>query len=371
MPSTMTGQDLMLLMAIQENPFETLDGLAERAGISRPTVAKKLRELQGNSVKPGVQQKRYFIVMPLLDYSNLGLEPVDVLLEAKNLESVIQLEEIARKHPYTAYRGRCFGQINGLLMQFRVPIGKVMLVKELVRELLDQGTISSFKYLPAGNEPGIYTSMKIEGWNQKTFTWEFDWNGWFTKKETVKRSAARDKTPGVALQWLTQRDIRLMEELMRGARRKNSEIINALRLRGETFTAQTFSRRYQRIRDECLIGYRVTFDPSAFDIYSSVLVMGTGDESYLQQLRAKVLKDSIPFESTMNVAGNELFWFIRLQSSHLSILLSNLYSNLDQMAVYVIDYTHSRFYPIWHEALNEKEKRWRNDRQFMLDDVLK
>jgi hypothetical protein len=355
----MTVQDLMLLMAIQENPFETT------------TAAKKMRELQGNIVKPGVPQTKFFIVMPLLNYSNLGLEPVDVLLEAKNLKSVIQLEEIARKHPYTAYRGRCFGQINGILMQFRVPIGTQPLVKELVKQLLEQGTISSFKYLPIGNEPRIYTSMKLEGWNQKTFTWEFDWNGWFAEKESMKPSAVGAETPSKALEWITQRDIQMMEELMRGARRKNSEIMNALRVRGETFTAQTFSRRYQRIRDECLMGYRVTFDPSSFDIYSSVLVIGTGEERYLQQLKAKMLKDSIPFESTMNVAGNKLFWFIRLQSSHLSILLSNLYSNLEQMAVYVIDYAHSRFYPVWHEAFNEKEKKWRDDRQFMLDDVLK
>jgi hypothetical protein len=125
------------------------------------------------------------------------------------------------------------------------------------------------------------------------------------------------------------------------------------------------------IKDQCIENYRVIFDPAVFDIYSNILVLGTGNATYLQKLRTKLVKKPIPFESTMRVSGSQLFWFLRLQPTHLSPLLTNLFTGLEQVTVCLLDYTHSLLYNIWPETLDENAHKWRTDRQFMVDDVLK
>jgi hypothetical protein len=125
------------------------------------------------------------------------------------------------------------------------------------------------------------------------------------------------------------------------------------------------------IQKECIDGYRVTFDPAAFDIYSNVMVLGKGDTSYLDALRIKIDKNPIPFESTLRIADSSLSWFIRLQPTHLSPLLTNLYSNLKEMSVSLLDYSHSLIYSMWAETFDDATRYWRVDREFLVDDVLR
>jgi len=317
------------------------------------------------------EEKAYFVVKPLLNHHNLGYEPVDVLLETNDLEGVLRLEDIATRHPYTAYRSRCYGAINGELLQFRAPIGTRPLIEEMVKQISDEGVVTGYRFLPEEDEPTVYTSLRIDGWDSKTLTWKFDWDAWFTAETIVDEPVEREEWPGKSLSWLTRNDLCILQELMKGARRKNSDLIETLRKNGTSFTPQTFSRRYRMIRNECIDGFRVTFDPSAFDIYTNILILGTGGSAFLQRLRTKMVRNPIPFESTMRVSGNQLFWYIRLQPSHLSPVLTNLFSSLKQMTVCLLDYTHSYLYYVWPETLDENTHSWRTERQFMIDDVLR
>jgi hypothetical protein len=372
--NALPSQYLSLLIAIQENPFGTIEELAGRAGVSKPTAAKKTAELMGLGSgairRRQVEQKAYFTVKPILNYLNLSCESVDVLLETDGLKGVLKLEEVATKHPYTVYRSRCYGALNGLLMQFRTPVGTRPMIEELVRRLSDEGVVTSYRFLPTGEEPTVYTSLRIEGWDPKTLTWKFDWEDWFGKDIASDKPLKNKGTIGQSLSWLTRNDLFILQELMKGARRKNRDFIEALEKNNVPFTPQTFSRRCSMIRDQCIEGYRVTFDPAVFDIYSNILVLGSGNKTYLQKLRTKLQKKPIPFESTMRVSGSELFWFVRLQPSHLSPLLTNLLSNLEQMTVCLLDYAHSLLYNIWPDTLDESAHKWRTDKQFMIDNVL-
>jgi DNA-binding MarR family transcriptional regulator len=79
----LTGEYLSLLLAVQGNPFGTVEELAKETGTSRPTVTKRLDALH---------KKRIFVVKPLLNNFNLGLEQVDVLLETKDLNGTLMLD---------------------------------------------------------------------------------------------------------------------------------------------------------------------------------------------------------------------------------------------------------------------------------------
>ncbi|NHJ14893.1 MAG: Lrp/AsnC family transcriptional regulator [Candidatus Thorarchaeota archaeon] len=356
----LSGDYLSLLIAIQENPLGTIDELSQRTGTSKPTVAKRLEKLQDEKV---------FRVQPLLDYHYLGLEAVDAIVRTETLEGILRIEEIAKKHPYTTYRARCYGFANGVLLQFRVPIGTRKHVIDLFQRLAKEEAITAYDLLPSNSISATYTSMRLEGWDSKTMRWTFNWDEWFRKKvEGGKREEA--SSPGSALAWFTKKDAHIIFELMDGARRKNIDIVKAIEKEGVYITPQTFSRRYQMIREECLKGYRVTFNREIFDLYNSVLLLGKGREELVNSLGEKLKKHLIPFESTYRAIGENLFWFIRLQSSHLSSLLTNLYTVLDDMRVCVIDYDHSYLYYLWPEAFDDESHTWRADSEFMVDGVL-
>ncbi len=360
----LTAQYLSLLIALQERPLATIEELATRIGVSKPTALRRLRLLSGEE-----GGKRYFTVNPLLNNHNLGLEATDVLLEATGPEATTVLERVARVHPYTAYRCRCYGAFNGVFLQFRVPLGTSSQVRGLVRLLQQAGVVERAQFVVA-NEPTIYTSLKIDGWDPESMRWDFDWANWFQTDVMAPPQESPTGDSGVALEWLTQRDLEILYELMKNARRKNVEIIDALRRRGVDITPTTFSRRLRMLREECIEGYRVAFDPEAFDIYSNIIVVGRGDPDELLDLWSRLQARPIPFESTMRVSGDELFWFVRLQPSHLSPLLSSLYSLLTEMSVFLMDYTHSYIFYIWSQTLDEENHRWRTDREFMVEDVL-
>jgi DNA-binding Lrp family transcriptional regulator len=361
LPEEISGEYLSLLIAIQEAPFSTIDELARKTGTSKPTVTKRLRELQ---------EKKLFRVKPLLHYYNLGQEAVDILLETDSLDNIKRLEEIATKHPYTTYRARCYGHLNGLLMQFRIPMGTRSHIEELVNRLKEEGIVKGYEILPSGSGFSERTSMKLAGWNPESMTWDFDWDEWFKITPSASTFEMEEGPPGKSLSWLTQKDTHIIYELMDGSRRKNVDIVKAIQEEGVSLTPQTFSRRYRMIRKECIAGFVVAFKPEAFDIHNNVIIVGEGKKEEIEKLRARIRESSIPFESTFRSSENKMFWFIRLQASLLSGLLANLYSLLDRMSVYILDYNNCFFYYPWPKYLDEKQHKWMDDYDFMVTDVL-
>ncbi|MGY5854174.1 MAG: hypothetical protein RTU92_11445 [Candidatus Thorarchaeota archaeon] len=372
MTNALTGDYLSLLIALQENPLGTVDELHRITGNSKPTIAKRLRELQGYSgVGKRTTKRRYFVVKPIMDINKLGFEFVDVVVGTKSHKSMLRLEKIADDHPYTSYRGRCFGHFNGLHLQFRIPVGTRPLIEDLIERLKDDGTISDSSFFVEGPCRTEYSTMRIEGWDPDTMRWRFDWTEWFDsgigRLISSPPEIPSDKPPD----WFAKKDAHILQELMKNSRRKNLDIIKSLESEGVDFTPQTFSRRFQMLRDEIILGFRTTLDPTAFDIYNNVLIFGTAEETYLQKLSSRLGKNPIPFQSAMRVCDRHMFWSIRLQASHLSILLSNLHSNLDSMAVYVVDYTNTMNYLLWAETFDDSIPGWRTDRKFMVEDVMK
>ncbi|NWF96879.1 MAG: winged helix-turn-helix domain-containing protein [Candidatus Thorarchaeota archaeon] len=373
MVDPVTERYIPLLAALQRNPFDTAEELAEKAGISKPTALRRLRALMGAGdeferryLPPG---KQYFQVKPILKYHRMGLEEVDMLIEATSAQAMLYLERVAERHPYTAYRSRCFGSTTGLFMQFRVPLGTSDHIQALFERLTDGGHIRSFKALPTSQTRPLYTSMRITGWNASSRSWTFDWESWF-RSSTKKRQTESATTDGTVLKWLTREDVYIISELMRDARRKNTEVIESLKKRGVEITPQTFGRHLQMINNECFDGYRVSFDTALFEALSNILVYGTGDATGLAVLAARTKENPPPFESTLRVSESNLFWFIRLPQGHISPFLNTLYSVLGSMSVCLLDYANSRLYYIYPDAYNDTRGGWIGDRKFMVDDVL-
>ncbi|TFH01287.1 MAG: hypothetical protein E4H14_18725 [Candidatus Thorarchaeota archaeon] len=360
--SSLNGAHLSLLMAIQEKPLATVTELVNRVAGSKPTVIKRLSYLRKN---------QFFKVKALLDLYNMGFDTVEVLLDTTNLKDVVKLERIATNHPYTSYRSRCFGFHNGLYLQFRIPTGSRGNIDEIIKILKEDGTIVGHRILAIGDEPTINTGMKLDGWNPDSMSWKFDWEKWFEADFNTIKSEKAKKPSGSVLEWITKSDLHILQQLMYSAKRSNTEMIRAIHESGISFTPQTFGRRLRMVDEQCVAKYRVSFKPIAFDIISNILITGTGKKKYLNEIYSKMSSEPIPFESTMRVTESELFWVVRMPPSHLSSLLSNLHLNLENMTVTIIDYPNSYLYSIWPEILDEENRVWRQDREFMIDQALK
>jgi hypothetical protein len=366
---------LDLLIAIQERPLATLDWLAKRTKTSKPTIAKRLGVLEGT--RPQVpsmldpEKGRIFTVSPILNYHNLGFEYFAVIVETKALKETIRLEKMITNHPYIRHRSRCYGATNGLFFQFRSPIGSRDNLLTFLDTLVENGLASSYHQLASSQTPAVYSALNAEDWDTSTLTWDFKWDEWFESKSEKIPSTAPKGPSGKVLTWLTRKDVYLMNEVIKSSRRKNKEILESLRKQGVEFTPQTFSRRYATIKEECFIKYRTFIDPTIFDVYNSVIISGEATKKYLKDLSDRLESNPVPFESSMRTDGKELFWYVRLQASHLSKLISRMSSDLNNLAVYLLDSSESYRYFLEPSAYDDQKHSWIQDERYMINDVLK
>jgi hypothetical protein len=325
-------------------------------------VIKRLAFLRDNG---------YFNVKALLNHHSMDLESVDLLVDTHNLNGVKKIERMADNHPYTRYRSRCFGSHNGVFLQFRSPTGSRRNIEEVIEQLREKDIVAGYDMMSKSDDATINSVMQLDNWDPKTMSWKFDWNKWFETEQPLVTPPSPEGKPGGALEWLTKNDLYILQQLMIGAKRSNAEMIRAIKKEGVAITPQTFGRRLKTIDEVCVEKYRVNFNPLAFDIISNILINGKGKRKYLRSLYTKMAKRPIPFESTMRVSDSHLFWFVRMPSSHLSSLLTNLHGNLDKMTVTIIDYSESALYSIWPDTLDEENHQWRQDHEFMIDLALK
>lgn len=355
-----------MLVALQQIPLGTYDQLSEKVGLAKSVVYGYVQEL---AEWPGTGES-YFVVAANPHLENLGLQLVDVLVEADSEPKLEAVERICQKHPYTVYRARCFGDTNGMLTQFRIPIGNTGKIEELFGKASKRGVCDDFKILPFVDSTPTYTTMDIDHWNHDIGHWEFNWEKWFSEEAKLNQPTETKQALGSEKSWLSREDIIIIRELTKNARQKNKDIMATLKKAGIEMTSQAFSRKLARIKKRCINGYRVQINPFAFDSYNPVLIWGEGKIEDIQSLQARISKNPIPFTSTFKTDDGNLFWYLHLPATHLSDLLFHLRPILHDLRFNHIDYVRSSTYYLWPETFNEKEHDWKNDSNFMIDSVL-
>nr|NHJ85746.1 hypothetical protein [Asgard group archaeon] len=109
-----------------------------------------------------------FNVVATTNLWNLGLESLDIIVEVDNEEKTQLIEKLSFTHPYTFYRARCFGDSNGILIQFNIPMNSQKLIIELFEILKEKKFIDNFIVLPFKNAEPIFTTPNLDHWNPKT-----------------------------------------------------------------------------------------------------------------------------------------------------------------------------------------------------------
>ena len=359
----LTGKHLSLLLALQEGPLETTQDLSRRVDYSRSTVAKYLKWLDGKSEE---SPKKFFRVVPEFDEAALGLFTLDVFLKTDRYESIMNLEQLCDAHPYTKYRARSYGGIPGLFAQFRIPIGSQNHLRTLLESKINVKYLDSFWILPTANTHPIFSIARLEHWDNNSFTLDFDWSSWIESDVEIP-PVKKPKQSAPRLDLLSKKDMYILSDLVHGARRKQKEIIDKFSKRGIEFTSQEFSRRLKVLQDYFTQGYHVFIDPEAFDLYSNVILTANVEERFALELQAKMLSNPIPFRSTLKIADEFLFWYLRLPPSHMSRVLEYIHRNSSNLMVSLVDYENTEVYGIWPETFDEESKSWRTSSEFMID----
>ncbi len=365
MTQRLTGKYLTLLVSLFEGPMDRIEKLADRVGVSRTTVSKDLKWLSGEI--PG-SPRRFFRVVPNLNESALGLETIDVFLGTSKLSSIRTLEQLCDAHPYTKYRAQCYGAQTGIFVQYRVPKGTGNYIESFLRKLKTMKIISDYSILPTLTSTPIFSASRLEHWNSKTFTWDFNWEKWAKRKVPSHSKSQVSKESKIHL--LDSRDISILTQLSYGARRKHKAIIDALKKENIGISSQDFSRHLTLLNEHFIQGYIVFLDTQAFDLYNNVILTARCDTKFGESLAKRMESNPIPFESTLKVKDDFLLWYLRLPSTHLSTFLKYLQSEVDNLRISILDYLSSEAYGVWSGAFNDTKKIWKTDRKFMVKDPL-
>ena len=165
--------------------------------------------------------------------------------------------------------------------------------------------------------------MRIEAWDQKSMSWTFDWKKWFMiSHKKAQLSMPRTKR-GSALEWLSTNDLYMLQQLMLDAKRSHTDMIRAIEKHGRSISPQTFGRRLRLLEGSCIERYRVTVDPSAFNIVTNILIRGQGESEFLQDLCTHLVLNPIPFELPLAVES-PIRKVIQLQAPKLGIFTRTL-----------------------------------------------
>jgi DNA-binding Lrp family transcriptional regulator len=350
---TIEEKDLPLLIALQQHPLAPASKLAEIVGVSTPTIITRLEDLK--------KDKSYYSVYADLKAEALGLEIVDVILQVRELENISFIEQkICYEHPYTLFRIRCFGERNGLFLQFRIPKGSRKNLLKLLDHLKKDNKIHDYfipNYLP--NTRKIFTNANLANWQPAMMKWSFDWDEWISKLSTMGSKKLELNNGKSYLKKLDDLDIALLQALTMNARRKNTEIMAALNLDKNTVgLPQKVSRRLQFLREKIVSQFRVFLKWDTFEIYNSFLIVANCPPDKKFQLQNTLYYNPIPFESLYKVTKNGFMWYLRCPSSHFSDVSAFVLSITNQAQFYFLDYKTSEFYGLWKGAFDPKTHSW-------------
>jgi len=101
--ANLTHKEIDILLAFQENPLATFDQIAQMTKLPKTTVFDIIKRLDG-----------LFFVNAVPNLQTLGLELVDVIVEADSGQKIRILEKLAYSHPYISYFSRSFGTFSGM-----------------------------------------------------------------------------------------------------------------------------------------------------------------------------------------------------------------------------------------------------------------
>lgn len=326
--------------------------VSKEAGMTSTTYSKRLKKLYKTKVLLSISAE--------VNYPALGLEPVFYFLESpfrfvKNVELALDL------HPYTRYRVRSLGAMNGLYTLFAVPAGAVQLLNEFIEELVRLGYVEDYYfYLSTG--PWAYSETDFQYFNLDDGSWSFDWNRW--ELDVLLDSPPHSCTegcPSSVLHELDVRDMRILRQLSMNAARRKKDIASEAKI-----PDYHLSRRWKKLEKNVIDNYRVVVNREASKLFAT-LMFECDCTDPIKWKFANALS-TLPFQSTLMPNRRGFFLQTSIHSLDLPQLGRILQKYCRGVRVLWSDYDSSMRYWFWDEPF--QDGGWISSREYMVGNVI-
>ncbi|MHA1612925.1 MAG: winged helix-turn-helix transcriptional regulator [Promethearchaeota archaeon] len=366
---SLNEEEIRVLIGIQEKPHATYEELADITGIPKTVVFRTIKKLEDPSFDPPLMK-----VIAVPNLSNFGLELLDVIVEAETPKELEMTYNLCQSHPYLWYYTKCYGKYNGYYIQFRAPPDSIQHIQDLFTILKAKNYIKNFLLFRFGDN-SIITHPQLKTWNYKNLSWNFKLDNWFKHDiSDLDPPPQKKKDFELVHKWLKQRDIKLLNELLKNSRRKNSEIIEELKNKKTNkviISPQTFSRDIKKIKANLIQEYRTEIHPESFDLLNPVLLHGIGKQEELDDLEKLVYHYPIPIHSTFKRTKLSVLWYLHISTVQLSDLMEKLRPKLQDLKFFFIDFPRSDTWLPEPTSFIEETKEWNVSEDYLISDVIK
>jgi len=349
---------LRVLIALHDNPLGDINSLSKQAKMSPATFARNLRKLQAE----GILDKGGF-VSTQISYSAVGLELVAILMNIPQ-ENLRIVENMCEMHPYSTYRVRCFGSTNGIFALFAVPAGSISFLLQLLDTLRKNGVFTDYHWHRLLNQQ-IYTEADFRLYDNRTGTWNFDWNEW---EKTVDKgnSFTLEECPPSVLHQMTAVDMQVLKQLSFDARKERKEIAKEVGI-----PPYHLSRRLKFYRQNNVNGaYRILFGLTSLNLVTPALAECVVDAQAKERIGYAASK--LPFQGNFIPTETGFILYSTLPAPDFPKLAAALLKHVEKAGLMWCDYASSvRYWFDSDEESNFRDGKWLATREFLVDDILK
>ena len=349
---------LRVLIALHDNPVGDINSLSRLAKMSPVTFVRNLKKLRAE----GILDKGGF-VSAQISYPALGLELVAVLMDVPQGNWKI-VESMCDIHPYSTYRVRCFGSTNGVFALFAVPAGSISLLLQLLDTLGKKGVFTDYHWHRPLNQQ-IYTEADFRLYDNRTGTWNFDWDNWEKILGGVY-SSELEGVPSPVLHQMTAVDMQILKRLSIDARKERKEIANEVGT-----PAYHLSRRLKFYkRNNVIAAHRILFGLASLNLVTPALAECIVDAETKERIGHAASR--LPFQGNFIPTETGFILYSTLPAPDFPKLAAALLKHVEKADLMWCDYASSVRY--WFDAGEEsnfRDGRWLATKEFLLDNVLK
>ena len=363
-----TFNDLQLILALQEDPLQSYSTLAEKLDKSVKTISRWVSRLESNNLFNPVRAR--------ITWSLLNFDTLTVIATVNNYKNIQLLEKFCNDHPYTIYRGRLIGAVNGLFMQFLVPKGTKEYYDDIFSIFKDKNKIKNFTSFIT-KEKSISTKFNLNYWNNEKLKWNFDWKEWDSQIKSIEiTNNFNNELPKFdpkIFDKLDVIDVCILRLLNENAKIKLKEIESGiLKLINATESIQRISERVKYLKQHFIYDYRLNLNAKVLNIYNTLLIHVYCNESFTQKIKNQLNVNPPPYSGYFSVTDDGFIWYLRMPSTDLSdfsVMLWN--SEVEKYDISLVDYSTSEQYAFWEQNYDTINKSWKNSKEHIVKNPLR
>ncbi|MBY9002281.1 MAG: hypothetical protein KGD64_15280 [Candidatus Heimdallarchaeota archaeon] len=358
-------------LRLQQNPLLKVSDIAEKLGITFYKANKAYNSLFEKELVKGISS----VISP----RSLNLERHEVMFEISKYKSVLQVEEILKKHNYTRYHSRyTLGSTRGIYAQFDIPTNCKNFLIELSEKLKDIQCVDKFKFLEKGDVVAT-TGINLKYINWESLNWNFDTAEWFKTKIKKVINCDEDKNSISSNgQKINDIDLWILRSLSKNAMFSNIDILKDIEKETKELLGKkrekdlsTISRRLKYVKDNYISDNQLLINNKLFNLSTQIMFNVTIADDVRDKLCQKMKQQPLPFRSALTETKTGFRWLIRCPSEYISELTNYIWKwEPTEMSVFYL-MPESKlywFYPLNYDVL---ENSWKDSYEHFFEPIQK